>query len=62
MSGSTLRPQRRNGSFYECAHYATGYNDKNFVTEIVAKGKAIEDAVITAEAEVVRIVNEKIGM
>lgn len=50
------------GAFMNVRINATGYNDKTFVADIVAKGKAIEDAVIAAEAEVVRLVNEKIGL
>lgn len=50
------------GAFMNVRINATGYNDKAFVADIVAKGKAIEGAVIAAEAEVVRMVNEKIGL
>lgn len=50
------------GAYMNVRINATGYNDKSFVTDIVAKGKAIEDAVIAEEAEVVKMVNEKIGL
>lgn len=50
------------GAFMNVRINATGYNDKVFVADVVAKGKAIEDAVIASEAEVVRMVNEKIGL
>ena len=41
---------------------AGGYNDKAYVADIIAKGKAIETAVIAGETEVLQIVNEKIGL
>jgi glutamate formiminotransferase/formiminotetrahydrofolate cyclodeaminase len=50
------------GAFMNVRINAAGYNDKDFVTGIIAKGKAIEDAVIKEEAELVRMVNEKIGL
>ena len=49
------------GAFMNVRINAGGFNDKAFVNDIIAKGKAIEDAVIADEAEVVRLVNEKIG-
>jgi len=36
--------------------------DKSFVEDIVAKGKEIENKTIAAEAEILKIVNEKIGI
>ena len=50
------------GAFMNVRINAGGYNDKTYVADIVAKGKAIEDAVIAEEAEVLKIVNEKIGV
>jgi glutamate formiminotransferase/formiminotetrahydrofolate cyclodeaminase len=50
------------GAFMNVRINTGGYNDKVFVNDIVAKGKAIEDGVIADEAEVVRLVNEKIGL
>jgi glutamate formiminotransferase / formiminotetrahydrofolate cyclodeaminase len=50
------------GAFMNVRINASGYNDKAYVNDIVAKGKAIEDGVIAAEAEVLEIVNSKIGL
>ena len=50
------------GAFMNVRINASGYNDKVFVNDIIAKGKAIEDAVIADEAEIVKMVNEKIGI
>jgi glutamate formiminotransferase/formiminotetrahydrofolate cyclodeaminase len=41
---------------------ASGYDDKKFVDEIIATGKKIEDEAIKKEGEIMKIVNEKIGM
>lgn len=50
------------GAFMNVRINASGYNDKVYVNDIIAKGKAIEDAVIAKETEVLQIVNEKIGL
>ncbi|MES2678741.1 MAG: glutamate formimidoyltransferase [Bacteroidota bacterium] len=50
------------GAFMNVRINAAGYNDKNFVNEILAKGKEIEQKTIAAEADILRIVNEKIGV
>lgn len=50
------------GAFMNVRINASGYNDKTYVAGIIAKGKAIEDAVIAEEAQVLQIVNEKIGL
>ena len=50
------------GAFMDVRINATGYNDKDFVTEIIAKGKAIENNTIALEAEILMLVNEKIGV
>ena len=50
------------GAFMNVRINARGYNDKTYVDDIIAKGKAIEDAVIAEEAQVLQIVNEKIGL
>ena len=50
------------GAFMNVRINAGGYNDKDFVNDIISKGKAIEDAVIADEAAVVQLVNEKIGL
>lgn len=48
------------GAFMNVRINAAGYNDKTFVTDIVAKGKAIEDQTIALETEILKLVNEKI--
>jgi glutamate formiminotransferase/formiminotetrahydrofolate cyclodeaminase len=50
------------GAFMNVRINAAGYDDKNYVSEIVAKGKAIEEKTLTTEAEILKIVNEKIGL
>ena len=50
------------GAFMNVRINAAGYNDKEYVNDIVAKGKAIENNVIAREAEILQIVNEKIGV
>jgi glutamate formiminotransferase/formiminotetrahydrofolate cyclodeaminase len=50
------------GAFMNVRINAAGYNDKEFVTDIIAKGKAIEDKTIALEAEILKLVNEKIGI
>lgn len=50
------------GAFMNVRINAAGYNDKNFVSEIIAKGKAIEGVVIAEEMAVLKTVNEKIGV
>ncbi|HVZ96568.1 MAG TPA: glutamate formimidoyltransferase [Chitinophagaceae bacterium] len=50
------------GAFLNVRINAAGYNDTNFVNEILASGKEIENNVITAEQEILKIVNEKIGV
>jgi glutamate formiminotransferase / formiminotetrahydrofolate cyclodeaminase len=49
------------GAFLNIRINAAGYEDKTFVADILAKGKAIEAAAIAAETEILRIVGEKIG-
>ena len=41
---------------------ASGYNDKNFVKQIIEKGNAIEQEAIRIEQEIVRYVNSKINV
>jgi glutamate formiminotransferase/formiminotetrahydrofolate cyclodeaminase len=41
---------------------ASGYDDKTYVTEILAKGKDIETKTIALETEILKIVNDKIGV
>ena len=50
------------GAFMNVRINAGSYNDKNYVTEIIAKGKAIEDAIFEQEIEILKVVNDKIGL
>ncbi len=50
------------GAYMNVRINATGYNDKAFVTDIIAKGAAIESRTIALEAEIIGLVNEKIGV
>jgi glutamate formiminotransferase/formiminotetrahydrofolate cyclodeaminase len=50
------------GAYMNVRINGTGYNDKAFVTDIVAKGKEIESKAIALEAEIIGLVNEKIGI
>jgi len=50
------------GAFMNVRINASGYNDKAYVAHIIAKGKKIEDDTMAAEAEILKIVNEKIGL
>ena len=50
------------GAFLNVRINASGYDDKNFVNEIIARGKEIENKAVAAEIEILKIVNEKIGV
>jgi len=50
------------GAFMNVRINAAGYDDKVYVNDIVAKGKEIEDKAIALEGEILRVVNEKIGV
>ncbi|MBI5373702.1 MAG: glutamate formimidoyltransferase [Sphingobacteriales bacterium] len=50
------------GAFMNVRINAAGYDDKDFVTEIVRKGKEIEEKTIALEEEIRGVVNEKIGI
>jgi len=50
------------GAYMNVRINATGYNDKAFVTDIIAKGAAIENKAVALEAEIIKLVNEKIGI
>ena len=50
------------GAFMNVRINAGSYNNKNYVTEIIAKGKAIEDAICEQEIEILKVVNDKIGL
>lgn len=50
------------GAFMNVRINASGYNDKTFVNEVVAKGADIERRAQALEAEILQIVNTKIGL
>ncbi|MBA2250865.1 MAG: glutamate formimidoyltransferase [Chitinophagaceae bacterium] len=50
------------GAFMNVRINAAGYEDKNFVNEVIANGIEIENKTIALETEILKIVNEKIGM
>jgi glutamate formiminotransferase / formiminotetrahydrofolate cyclodeaminase len=50
------------GAFMNVRINASSYNDKDYVNDIITKGKTIEANIITQEAEVLQIVNTKIGV
>jgi glutamate formiminotransferase / formiminotetrahydrofolate cyclodeaminase len=50
------------GAFMNVRINASGYNDKDFVSEMITKGKDIEQKTIAAEAVILDIVNGKIGL
>jgi len=50
------------GAFMNVRINASGYTDKNFVDDIITKGKDIEQKTILLENEILKIVNEKIGV
>jgi glutamate formiminotransferase/formiminotetrahydrofolate cyclodeaminase len=50
------------GAFMNVRINASGYNDKNFVNDIITKGKELEQKTNLLEAEILKIVNDKIGV
>jgi glutamate formiminotransferase/formiminotetrahydrofolate cyclodeaminase len=50
------------GAFMNVRINAKNYSDKNFVDDIISKGKEIESKTIELEKEILQIVNEKIGI
>ncbi|HKC68620.1 MAG TPA: cyclodeaminase/cyclohydrolase family protein, partial [Bacteroidia bacterium] len=50
------------GAFMNVRINAAGYDDKTFVADVVAKGKEIENKTIALETEILKVVNEKIGV
>ncbi|MBA2613677.1 MAG: glutamate formimidoyltransferase [Bacteroidetes bacterium] len=50
------------GAFMNVRINASGYNDKTFVHDILAKGKEIEQKTIATETAILKIVDEKIGL
>jgi glutamate formiminotransferase/formiminotetrahydrofolate cyclodeaminase len=49
------------GAFLNVKINSASYDDKNFVNEILKKGKGIESEAITSESEILSIVNQKIS-
>jgi len=49
------------GAFMNVRINAAGYDDKDFVNNILTKGSEIENLTIKAEAEILKIVDDKIG-
>jgi len=49
------------GAFMNVRINASGYDDKTFVEDIISKGKEIENKSTIMEAEILNIVNKKIG-
>jgi len=50
------------GAFMNVRINASGFDDKTFVDDIIAKGRDIENKTIALEAEILKVVNEKIGI
>ncbi|HEX6848928.1 MAG TPA: glutamate formimidoyltransferase [Chitinophagaceae bacterium] len=50
------------GAFMNVRINAAGYDDKIFVTEVLAQGREIEDKAKALEEEILKIVNNKIGV
>jgi glutamate formiminotransferase/formiminotetrahydrofolate cyclodeaminase len=50
------------GAFLNVRINAVAYDDKTFVSEIIAKGKDLETRTILAEGDILKIVREKIGV
>jgi len=49
------------GAFLNVKINAAGLSDKEFAADITARGKAIQDKAIALEAEILKVVNEKIA-
>jgi len=50
------------GAFMNVRINAKDFDDKNFVADIINKGKEIENNTIALETEILKIVNSKIGL
>lgn len=50
------------GAFMNVRINASGYDDKTYVNDIIAKGKDLENKTIALETEILKVVNEKIGV
>jgi glutamate formiminotransferase / formiminotetrahydrofolate cyclodeaminase len=50
------------GAFMNVRINASGYDDKDYVNDVIAKGRDIENKTIALEGEILKVVNEKIGV
>jgi glutamate formiminotransferase/formiminotetrahydrofolate cyclodeaminase len=50
------------GAFMNVRINASGYSDKTYIDKVISKGKEIENKAIELESEILKIVNEKIGI
>ena len=50
------------GAFMNVRINAAGYDDKNFVEDVLKKGREIEKKAVEMENSILKIVNEKIGV
>ncbi len=50
------------GAFMNVRINASGYSDKTYIDTVISNGKEIENKAIELEAEILKIVNEKIGI
>jgi glutamate formiminotransferase/formiminotetrahydrofolate cyclodeaminase len=50
------------GAFMNVRINASGYSDKTYVDAVISRGKTVESKAIELEAEILNIVNEKIGI
>jgi glutamate formiminotransferase/formiminotetrahydrofolate cyclodeaminase len=50
------------GAFMNVRINASGYSDKNYIDKVISEGKEIENKAIELESEILKIVNEKIGI
>src|SRR5688500_5943286 len=50
------------GAFMNVRINAAGYDDKNFVSDVLAKGHEIQSKAIDLEAQILKVVNSKIGL
>lgn len=49
------------GAFMNVRINAAGYNDKTFTADLIARGTTIQNKTIALEAEILKLVDEKIG-
>jgi len=50
------------GAFMNVRINAAGFDDNDYVNDIIAKGKAIEEKAMALETAIIQVVNEKIGI